>query len=112
MRLPDATGDPMEDLARRYEALPPCSTRTVDPNVRLDWIVSGSRAAGVRGALFVVVARCEPELFDLAAVRGALRTAGIPSAVVETDLEPTLPASIQTRIEAFGEMVRSGRAGS
>ncbi len=104
-RLPEPTGDPMEDIARRYEALPPCPTRTVDPATRLDWVVAGARAAGVRGALFVVPARCEPELFDLAAVRGALRTAGVPSVVVETDFEAALPASIATRIEALGEMI-------
>lgn len=102
---PPATGDPIEDLARRHEALGPCSTRTGDLDARVAWVVERARRAGVRGALFVVVARCEPELFDLPALRAALREAGVPSAVIETDLEAALPAAMQTRLEAFGESV-------
>jgi benzoyl-CoA reductase/2-hydroxyglutaryl-CoA dehydratase subunit BcrC/BadD/HgdB len=52
----------------------------------------------------------EPELFDLPELREALRREGIVSAVVETELEATLPGSLLTRIEAFAESVQ-GPAG-
>jgi benzoyl-CoA reductase/2-hydroxyglutaryl-CoA dehydratase subunit BcrC/BadD/HgdB len=106
--LPQRTGEPIEDLARRYESLPPCSTRTGDLDVRAAWVVRRALAAGARGALFVLVSRCEPELFDLPVVREALRRAGIPSAVVETELEASLPAAATTRLEAFAEAVGAG----
>jgi len=110
-RLPPPTGNPMEDIARRYESLGPCSTRTGDLDMRVAWVVERARRAGARGALFVVVARCEPELFDLPALRAALREAGILSAVLETDLEATLPAAMLTRLEAFAESVRGAGGG-
>lgn len=110
-RLPPATGEPLEDLARRYEALGPCSTRTADLDARVAWVVERARRAAVRGALFVVVARCEPELFDLPVLRAALREAGVPSAVLETDLEAALPAATLTRLEAFSESVRGPGGG-
>jgi benzoyl-CoA reductase/2-hydroxyglutaryl-CoA dehydratase subunit BcrC/BadD/HgdB len=106
--LPPATGEPLEDLALRYEALPPCSTRTGDLDVRVAWVVRRALDAGVRGALFVQISRCEPELFDQPELRAALRATGVVSAVVETELEASLPASLLTRIEAFGESVRGG----
>jgi benzoyl-CoA reductase/2-hydroxyglutaryl-CoA dehydratase subunit BcrC/BadD/HgdB len=109
--LPPVAGEPLEDLARRYEALGPCSTRTGDLGARIDWVVERARRAEVRGALFVLVARCEPELFDLPALRAALREAGIPSAVLETDLEAALPAATLTRLEAFAESVRGPGGG-
>ncbi|NMC70259.1 MAG: 2-hydroxyacyl-CoA dehydratase [Myxococcales bacterium] len=101
--LPPATGEPLEDLARRYEALGPCSTRTGDLDARIARVVERARRAAVRGALFVIVARCEPELFDLPALRAALREAGVPSATIETDLEAGWPAAMGTRLEAFAE---------
>ncbi|MBI5499541.1 MAG: 2-hydroxyacyl-CoA dehydratase [Deltaproteobacteria bacterium] len=107
-RLPPPTGDPIQDLAARYESLAPCSTRTGHLERRIDHVVSRARAAGVRGALFVVISRCEPELFDLPQLREALRGAGIPSAVIETELEASLPGSLRTRIEAFAESVTGG----
>jgi benzoyl-CoA reductase/2-hydroxyglutaryl-CoA dehydratase subunit BcrC/BadD/HgdB len=110
-RLPPATGEPLEDLARRYEALGPCSTRTGDLDARIAWVVERARRGQVRGALFVVIARCEPELFDLPALRAALRASGVPSAVLETDLEAALPAATLTRLEAFAESLRGPGGG-
>jgi benzoyl-CoA reductase/2-hydroxyglutaryl-CoA dehydratase subunit BcrC/BadD/HgdB len=108
-RLPPPAADPIEDIARRFEAQAPCPTRSLDPAARIDRLVARARGAGVRGALFIEVAHCEPELFELPALRRALAAAGIPSLVVETELEASVPPAMRTRVEAFAESLAGER---
>ena len=53
---------------------------------------------------------CEPELFDVPAIKAAFARRGVPVLVVEGELEATLPAQVVTRIEAFVELLSAGRA--
>jgi benzoyl-CoA reductase/2-hydroxyglutaryl-CoA dehydratase subunit BcrC/BadD/HgdB len=48
---------------------------------------------------------CEPELFDLPALRRGLRDAGLPSIAVEVDLNDPVSQQARTRLEAFLEMI-------
>jgi benzoyl-CoA reductase/2-hydroxyglutaryl-CoA dehydratase subunit BcrC/BadD/HgdB len=54
---------------------------------------------------------CEPELFDLPAIRGAFAADGIPVLVLEGELERELSAQAVNRIEAFVELLEARGGG-
>jgi benzoyl-CoA reductase/2-hydroxyglutaryl-CoA dehydratase subunit BcrC/BadD/HgdB len=53
---------------------------------------------------------CEPELFDVPAIRRAFAARGVPVLVLEGELEAGLSGQAVTRLEAFVEMLSAGRA--
>jgi benzoyl-CoA reductase/2-hydroxyglutaryl-CoA dehydratase subunit BcrC/BadD/HgdB len=72
---------------------------------RLDHLLRLARSTGARGVAFHDVKFCEPELFDLPALRRGLREAGLPSIAVEVDLNDPVSHQARTRLEAFLEMI-------
>jgi benzoyl-CoA reductase/2-hydroxyglutaryl-CoA dehydratase subunit BcrC/BadD/HgdB len=97
--------DPFEVLARRYFALPPCSTRASPLTERVDHLLKKMERTGARGAIFNMIKFCEPEFFDLPPLIGALKSKGCATLVVESELTPGLSAQLTTRVEAFVEMM-------
>jgi len=102
--------DPWAELCRRYWAAAPCPTRSADSAVRTDHLAGLAERSGARGVLLHLVKFCEPELFDVPAVRRAFAARGLPVLVLEGELETELPAQAVTRIEAFVELLSAGRA--
>jgi benzoyl-CoA reductase/2-hydroxyglutaryl-CoA dehydratase subunit BcrC/BadD/HgdB len=106
---PSSGEDPWAELCRRYWAAPPCPTRSADSSARAEYLAGLAERSGARGALLHLVKFCEPELFDVPAIRKAFGARGLPILVVEGELEAQLPAQAVTRIEAFVELL-AGRA--
>jgi benzoyl-CoA reductase/2-hydroxyglutaryl-CoA dehydratase subunit BcrC/BadD/HgdB len=104
------TGDPWARLVARYEAAPPCPTRAADPGARMRHLVALFERSGARGVLIHTVKFCEPELFDVPAILATFAARGVPVLHVETELEGELSAQAVTRLEAFVELLSSGRA--
>ena len=52
---------------------------------------------------------CEPELFDVPAIRRRFARIGAPLLYLEGELETALSGQAITRLEAFVEMVGAGR---
>jgi benzoyl-CoA reductase/2-hydroxyglutaryl-CoA dehydratase subunit BcrC/BadD/HgdB len=107
---PPAAGDPWARLVARQLAAPPCPTRASDPDVRLRHLGGLLDRSGARGVLLHVQKFCEPELFDVPAIRRTCAARGVPVLVLEGELEAELSAQAVTRIEAFVEMLSRGRA--
>ncbi|HET7826082.1 MAG TPA: 2-hydroxyacyl-CoA dehydratase family protein, partial [Anaeromyxobacter sp.] len=103
-----AGGDPWRALVDRCFALPPCPTRASDQAVRMRHLEALLDRSGARGVLVHVQKFCEPELFDVPAIRRTFAARGVPVVVVEGELEKELSAQAETRIEAFVEMLRAG----
>jgi benzoyl-CoA reductase/2-hydroxyglutaryl-CoA dehydratase subunit BcrC/BadD/HgdB len=101
-------GDPWTSLVDRYFAFPPCPTRGADQGVRLRHLEALLERSGARGVLVHVQKFCEPELFDVPALRRAFAARGTPVVVLEGELERELSAQAETRVEAFVEMLRAG----
>jgi benzoyl-CoA reductase/2-hydroxyglutaryl-CoA dehydratase subunit BcrC/BadD/HgdB len=99
-----------ERVAERYWSAPPCPTRTADQGVRMQHLAGLLERSGARGVIVHGVKFCEPELFDVPAIRATFAARGIPVLVLEGELERSLPAQAVTRIEAFVEMLSAGRA--
>jgi benzoyl-CoA reductase/2-hydroxyglutaryl-CoA dehydratase subunit BcrC/BadD/HgdB len=67
--------------------------------------------SGSRGVVIHVVKFCEPELFDVPAIRRTFAARGVPVLHLEGELERQLSGQVETRIEAFAEMI-SGPGGA
>jgi benzoyl-CoA reductase/2-hydroxyglutaryl-CoA dehydratase subunit BcrC/BadD/HgdB len=101
---PARGGDPLEGLAAQTFAMPPCPTRVADSRRRMEYLRAlylDSRAAGV---IVHVPKFCEPESFDVPAIRRLFAAIGAPLLHLEGELETDLPAQAVTRLEAFVEM--------
>jgi benzoyl-CoA reductase subunit C len=101
--------DPWEALVDRYWAAPPCPTRSADQDARMRHLEGLLERSGARGVLVHVVKFCEPELFDVPAIRRTFSARGIPVLHLEGELERQLSGQAVTRIEAFAEMLASAR---
>lgn len=98
-------GPPLDRVARRMAHRPPCSTLGVLMGPRADHLVRTARAAGADGVIVHIVRFCEPELFDVPALKDRLDEEGIPLLVIDTEIERELSGPIRTRLEAFVEML-------
>jgi benzoyl-CoA reductase/2-hydroxyglutaryl-CoA dehydratase subunit BcrC/BadD/HgdB len=105
---PAERGDPWAALLDRYFAFPPCPTRGSDQGARLAHLEALLDRSGARGVLVHVQKFCEPELFDVPAIRKAFAARGVPVVVIEGEMERELSAQAETRVEAFAEMLRAG----
>ena len=107
----EPSADPWADLVARYLSQPPCPTRGADQEARMRHLVALADRSGARGVLVHVQKFCEPELFDVPAIRRAFAARSLPVLVVEGELEWELSGQTETRIEAFVELLSAqGRA--
>ena len=99
-------GDPFERLAAALLSMPPDPTVGSPIGERAAHIKARMQAAGARGLLVYDVKFCEPELFDLPLLRGALDKAGLRLLHVEYEMGAAVAQQTITRIEAFVEMLQ------
>ncbi len=108
-RLPryDRAGDddPLRQVARRMAARPPCSTTSADTHARTDYLAGLVRRSGAAGLIVHSVRFCEPELFDIPAIKDRMERDGVPVLFLDTEVEREVPGALQTRVEAFVEML-------
>jgi len=102
---PPTSGDVFTDMVEAYFRRPPCSTNATALEARIQHLLNLVKAARASGVIFWHLKFCEPEAFDLPMLRAALKSAGIPSMVMETDLNQGLGGQLATRLEAFTEML-------
>ena len=112
-RLPpptDPAADPLDTLVQGFFRSPACSTLNAPLEQRIEELLDRVARCGARGVVFVGVKFCEPELFALPTLRKALKDRGIPSLVLETEVNQTVSGSTRTRLEAFVEMMAQSEA--
>ena len=97
--------DPFVRMAERIVHATPDSTRGSAIQDRCDHLLQMTKSSGAKGIVFYDVKFCEPELFYLPALRKSLQEAGVPSVVIEFDLNDALSQQTATRLEAFIEMI-------
>jgi bcr-type benzoyl-CoA reductase subunit C len=100
---------PVDDLvagiaAHLFSGAPCCCIH--DPvRDRHDYLVQKIRNARADGVVFWSVKFCEPDAFDRPQLLARLHQEGIAATTVEMDLPMKSAAALQTRIQAFGEMI-------
>jgi benzoyl-CoA reductase/2-hydroxyglutaryl-CoA dehydratase subunit BcrC/BadD/HgdB len=98
--------DPFLRMAQRFLGAPPDAMHGSSISARLDHLSRLAKVTGARGVVFYEVKFCEPELFDLPALREGLAGADIRSVVIEMDLNDGLSQRTLTRLEAFLETIQ------
>jgi benzoyl-CoA reductase/2-hydroxyglutaryl-CoA dehydratase subunit BcrC/BadD/HgdB len=97
--------DPFEAMAETYFALPPCTTKGSSIEERLEFLLGKIKVSGARGVIFYMVKFCEPELFDVPQLVKELKKRGLATLVIDSELNQGLSGQLNTRVEAFVEMI-------
>jgi benzoyl-CoA reductase/2-hydroxyglutaryl-CoA dehydratase subunit BcrC/BadD/HgdB len=102
---PGTHPEPYQRMAERILSGPPDWNHGSPIQARLSHLKEQIRRTGARGVLFYNVKFCEPELFDLPDIRKGLQETGVPSLLIEVDINDSLSNQVLTRVEAFLEML-------
>jgi bzd-type benzoyl-CoA reductase N subunit len=101
----DTDIDLIKAIALRYARRAICPAKHQGITARGDELVGLAKAAEVQGVIFFYLKFCDPHAFDYPYLKQMLDAVGIPSLLVE--LEDQIPSGgqLQTRCEAFIEMI-------
>jgi benzoyl-CoA reductase/2-hydroxyglutaryl-CoA dehydratase subunit BcrC/BadD/HgdB len=98
-------GDPWLAAAANFLALPPCSSIASPVESRLAFLEELKERSGARAILFHTVKFCEMELFDHPFLVRHLKARGVPVLVLESELYQSRYGQVETRLDAFLEMI-------
>lgn len=101
-------GDPIEALAQRQIDRIPFACFGTGRYDRRNFLVDMVKESGAAGIIFVHMKYCEPENFDYPDMRSACESAGILTLKLETELGNITLGQLETRLQAFLEMIRGG----
>jgi benzoyl-CoA reductase/2-hydroxyglutaryl-CoA dehydratase subunit BcrC/BadD/HgdB len=99
--------DPWNELVENHFFAVPCPTRGADWSERMRYLAELASRASVKGVVIHVQKFCEPELFDVPAIRKTFERVGLPLLYLEGELESELSGQARTRLEAFVEILGS-----
>jgi benzoyl-CoA reductase/2-hydroxyglutaryl-CoA dehydratase subunit BcrC/BadD/HgdB len=102
---PGISQDPFTRIAEGLLRATPSWSWGSPIHERLQHLTESIRASGAKGVIFYNIKFCEPETFDLPILREGLQAMGIPSTLVEVDINDPTSNQTLTRIEAFLEMI-------
>jgi len=100
------TGDPMMALARHYLLRPPCA-RMQEHQRRIEYVLDLVRSGEVRGVIYYVLKFCDTFLYEAPVLKQKLGQMGIPMLIIESEYRRGCAGGMQTRIQAFLEMVNA-----
>jgi benzoyl-CoA reductase/2-hydroxyglutaryl-CoA dehydratase subunit BcrC/BadD/HgdB len=97
--------DPITAIADRFIQRAVCPAKHVGLRNRAEDLIRMAHERKARGVIFLYLKFCDPHAFDYPYLKTALDQEGIPSLLLE--VEDPLPAEgqLQTRFEAFLEML-------
>lgn len=101
----DPAAEPFAQLVELHFHSPPCPTRGSDQRRRIAHLCHMVKTSGAAGLLIHEQKFCEPELFDVPAIRKAMVEKELPLLYLEGELELELSGQTTTRLEAFVEMI-------
>ncbi len=102
----DGGGDVLEAIAERISGRVNCPAKHSLTEDRADYLVERAQRCGARGVVFFLQNFCEPYLFDQPFLKQRLKDAGIPSLLLESDLQSFSRGQLRTRLQAFLETIR------
>ncbi|BBO70643.1 R-phenyllactate dehydratase small subunit [Desulfosarcina alkanivorans] len=101
----DTDKDPVAAIAERYARRAVCPAKHSGITSRGDELVRLARAHRADGVIFIFLKFCDPHAFDYPYLKSMLDDAGIPSLLVELEEQAISLGQLQTRCEAFMEML-------
>ncbi|OQY05348.1 MAG: hypothetical protein B6I22_07590 [Desulfobacteraceae bacterium 4572_123] len=101
----DMRGDLTIAIARRYSGRAICPAKHRGITARGGELVRMAKAVKARGVIFFHLKFCDPHAFDYPYLKQMLEAKGIPSLLVELEDQVPSAGQLQTRCEAFIEML-------
>jgi bzd-type benzoyl-CoA reductase N subunit len=101
----DTAEDPIAAIAERYARRAICPAKHSGIASRGEELVRLAQKERADGVIFVFLKFCDPHAFDYPYLKGMLDDAGIPSLLVELQEQSVSLGQLQTRCEAFIEML-------
>jgi len=104
----DGAKSPLEAISRRYLNNFPCA-RMFPSDERFNRIVNFARDFKVDGVISQIVRYCVPYCHDLPLLTKRLKAQGIPTLALDVEYGTSGSGQIQTRVQAFLEMLEAKR---
>jgi benzoyl-CoA reductase/2-hydroxyglutaryl-CoA dehydratase subunit BcrC/BadD/HgdB len=101
-----SAADPYESAASAFLALPPCSSIASPIEERGEFLMNLVVSSGAKAIVFHTIKFCEMELFDHPFLLHWLKERGVATIVLEAELHQAQYGQMETRLEAFLEMIR------
>jgi len=103
----DENVSPEEALARRMWQRVNCPAKHQCLEDRVEHLLRQVGDSGAKGVVFFLQSFCEPHLFDIPYLRNRLQEElGVPSLVLESELQSFSRGQLRTRLQAFLETIR------
>jgi bcr-type benzoyl-CoA reductase subunit C len=100
----DEAGDPLDALAESYFHRIP-SALVEGPEDRASYLLRRVRENDLRGVAFIHLKFCDPLVYDYPNIKKTMDREGIPSLLIETDLQTSATGQIKTKLQAFAEIL-------
>ena len=104
----DGTRTPLEAISRRYLNNFPCA-RMYPSDERFNRIIELARDFKVEGVISQIIRYCVPYAHDLPLITDRLKGQGIPTLALDVEYGTSGSGQIQTRVQAFLEMLEAKR---
>jgi benzoyl-CoA reductase/2-hydroxyglutaryl-CoA dehydratase subunit BcrC/BadD/HgdB len=101
----DTAADPIAAISERYARRAICPAKHTGITGRGEELLRLAKKERVDGVIFIFLKFCDPHAFDYPYLKGMLDDAGIPSLLVELEEQNVSQGQLQTRCEAFVEML-------
>ena len=101
-----ATDDPDEGLKEHYFVNFQCPRTDRGPGTgRFDYLLERAREYNVDGVISYIISFCDPHKFDYPDLRDYLKEADFPMLLIDDNYSFTPAGTIQTRLQAFIELL-------
>ena len=97
--------DLFEAMADNYFNMSPCTTKNSSLQERADYLFKKIERCKAKGVIFYLVKFCETELFDVPYLVEQIKKRGLATLLVDCEVNQGLSGQLETRVEAFAEMI-------
>jgi benzoyl-CoA reductase/2-hydroxyglutaryl-CoA dehydratase subunit BcrC/BadD/HgdB len=103
-----SAADPLEALARYYLTRVHCARMPAEHNARLNYIKEMAEAFNIDGIIFETMLHCTLWGGETMSLQKDIQKLHIPLLILDREYIPSGPRQLQTRLEAFLEMIEGG----
>ncbi|MFC1980098.1 2-hydroxyacyl-CoA dehydratase subunit D [Chloroflexota bacterium] len=104
----DGDGSPLQAISRRYLSNFPCA-RMYPSEERFNRVIELARDFRVEGVISQIIRYCVPYAHDQPLLTDRLKAEGIPTLALDVEYGTSGSGQIQTRVQAFLEMLEAKR---
>ncbi len=108
-KVDESNNNPIDAISDRIIKRPICAAKHNPDFDRGSFLKGLSKDANADGVVFLLLKFCDPHSFDYPYLVESLKEIEIPSILIEAEMDNPALGQVQTRIEAFVEMIRENK---